>query len=66
MCWPPTCVPQIGTKMLAANRSYRARISYLPAEADQLAAAGKVCRRACWVVGRGDLACTRAIMVGLE
>lgn len=30
--------------MLAANRSYRARISYLPAEADQLAAAGKVRR----------------------
>jgi len=34
---------QIGAKMLAANRSYRARISYLPAEPDQLAAAGKVC-----------------------
>lgn len=34
--------------MLAANRSYRVRISYLPAEPDQIAAAGKVLRLAVW------------------
>lgn len=34
--------PQIGARMLAANRSYRVRVSYLPAESEQLEAAGKV------------------------
>ncbi|KAL4433742.1 hypothetical protein ABPG75_000183 [Micractinium tetrahymenae] len=43
----PLRYDMIGTKMLAANRSYRARISYLPAEPDQLAAAGKVCTAGC-------------------
>lgn len=34
--------PQIGARMLAANRAYRVRISYLPAEAEQIEAAGRV------------------------
>ena len=33
--------------MLAANRSYHVRISYLPAAPDQVAAAGKVCTAGC-------------------
>jgi hypothetical protein len=44
----PAPAAQIGAKMLAANRSYRVRISYLPPEPEQLAAAGKVwSRRGC-------------------
>lgn len=44
-------MPQIGAKMLAANRSYRVRVSYLPAQAEQLEAAGKVRQ---WLVGVGQ------------
>lgn len=43
---PPASLPplplQIGAKMLAANRSYRVRLSYLPAQREQLEAAGRV------------------------
>jgi hypothetical protein len=48
---PPTRLlhVQVGAKMLAANRSYRFRLSYLPAGTDQIAAAGKVGgREAAW------------------
>jgi ceramide kinase len=37
----------IGAKMLAANRSYHVRVSYLPAQSEQLEAAGKVCTAGC-------------------